>query len=449
MNKREIITSWGRYPRSACLLTRPERYAMLIPSDDICIARGQGRSYGDCALNTEHSVILTERVNRLLSFDDKRGILRAEAGVTLAELLEVFVPRGWFLQVTPGTKHVSLGGCIAADVHGKNHHHDGTFSSSLLEIELVLADGSYRRCSPAKDPELFWATVGGMGLTGIITEATLKLRPVETAYIVARHYGARDLDETIRFLDEAHWDDKYTVAWIDCLVKGGQMGRSIVMAGHHAIPEDLPTTVRSPLIAEKRGERNLHFDLPKGILNSWTVKAFNNIYYRLQSSKKGAFITDYDHFFYPLDGIGNWNRMYGKSGFIQYQCVIPLAHSLQGLKLLLEELTGSRRPSFLAVLKRMGKEGPGLLSFPDEGYTLAIDIPLTDPEVFPFLDRLDDIVLKHGGRIYLAKDARLREETFRAMYPRLSEWQKQKNAVDPDSRFASDMSRRLGMAGFP
>ena len=194
---------------------------------------------------------------------------------------------------------------------------------------------------------------------------------------------------------------------------------------------------------------NLPFDLPQGVLNSWSVRAFNSIYYRLQSSNKGVFISDYDRFFYPLDGVGNWNRMYGKRGFLQYQCVIPLDRSRQGMKLLLEALTDSRRPSFLAVLKRLGKEGPGLFSFPAEGYTLAIDIPFTDSGVFPFMDCLDDIVLKHGGRVYLAKDARLRGETFRTMYPRFSEWNKRKADIDPGNIFSSDMSRRLGMGGRP
>ncbi len=443
--KKAEISGWGRFPKAACNILRPERYAQLVPARDYCIARGQGRGYGDCAINTGHDVILTERVNRLLSFDADKGILRAEAGVTLAELLEVFVPRGWFLHVTPGTKYVSLGGCIAADVHGKNHHHDGSFSASLLEIELALADGSYRRCSPGKDPELYWATVGGMGLTGIITEATLQLHPVETAYIVVRHFQARDIDETFQLFDDANWDDQYTVAWIDCLAKGSSLGRSIVMAGHHALRDDLAGKINDPLRIKKRGERNMPFNLPAGVLNSLSVRAFNSLYYSMQSSNKGIFISDYDHFFYPLDGVGNWNRMYGKRGFVQYQCVIPLDHSRQGMKLLLEALTDSRRPSFLAVLKRLGKEGTGLLSFPAEGYTLAIDIPLTDSGVFQFLDRLDDIVLKHGGRVYLAKDARLREETFRAMYPRLSVWQKKKADIDPGNIFTSDMSRRLGM----
>ncbi|MDZ4384368.1 MAG: FAD-binding oxidoreductase, partial [Nitrospirota bacterium] len=334
--KRAEISGWGCYPKATCLLTRPERHAELIPTADPCIARGQGRGYGDCALNTNHDVILTERVNRLLSFDGETGILRAEAGVTLSELLEVFVPRGWFLPVTPGTKYASLGGCVAADVHGKNHHQDGAFSACVHEIELVLADGSYRRCSPAKDPDLFWATVGGMGLTGIITEVALQMRPLETAYMVVRHYGARNLDAALQLLDSADRDDQYTVAWIDCLAKGGHLGRSVVMAGHHALPDDLPRTVENILRIKKRGQKNLPFDLPPGVLNSWSMKAFNNIYYRFQSLKKGAFVTDYDRFFYPLDSIGNWNRMYGKRGFVQYQCIIPLASARHGLQLLLE-----------------------------------------------------------------------------------------------------------------
>ncbi|MBI5659832.1 MAG: FAD-binding oxidoreductase [Nitrosomonadales bacterium] len=439
-----LLSGWGRYPVQSCEMERPERYADLRPVADGLIVRGQGRSYGDAALNDNGRVLLTERVNRLLDLNAEQGILRAEAGVTLAEILAVIVPKGWFLPVTPGTKLVSLGGCVAADVHGKNHHRDGSFGDHVLGMEMILADGSHVSCSPSEKPELFWATVGGMGLTGIIGEVTLKLTPVQSGYVMVRNHVADNLEQLFQLLENPATDDRYTVAWLDSLATGPHLGRGIAMCGHHAAKEELPAGREYSPRSER--SRSIPFDFPSFMLNPLSIGAFNALYYAREGGKQGPFLSGYAPYFYPLDAIGNWNRLYGKRGFVQYQCVIPGATAFDGIRTLLQKLSGSRRPSFLAVLKRLGAQGKGLLSFPMAGYTLALDLPIRDEGLFGLLDDLDKIVLQHGGRIYLAKDARLSAESFRAMYPRYGEWIGIKNRVDPDNLFGSSLSRRLKIA---
>ena len=439
------LSGWGRYPVQTCELERPERYADLRPSTDTLIARGQGRSYGDASLNENGRVILTERIDRMLELDVKQGILRAEAGVTLTDILPVIVKQGWFLPVTPGTKFVSLGGCVAADVHGKNHHHDGSFADHVLGIDLITADSSHKTCSATENADLFYATVGGMGLTGIISEVTLKLIPIQTAQMMVTHHAANNLEHLFQLLQDPALDDRYSVAWIDCLATGEQLGRGIAMFGHHASTAEFSGT--SPLQIKAKRTRSLPFNFPSWVLNPLSISLFNKLYYYKESRKKSPFLTDYDSYFYPLDAIGQWNRMYGKRGFVQYQCVIPEAAALEGISALLKELSSSRRSSFLAVLKRFGAEGKGLLSFPMPGYTLALDLPIRDKGLFSLLDKLDHIVLRHGGRVYLAKDARISAESFRSMYPHYAEWRKIKNAIDPKNRFSSSLSRRLNIGG--
>lgn len=420
---------------------RPERYADLGPMAESVIARGQGRSYGDAALNENGHVLITERVNRMLEFDEGSGILRAEAGITLAEILTVIVPKGWFLPVTPGTKFVSLGGCVAADVHGKNHHHDGSFGEHVIALELILSDGNRVKCSASEKPELFWATIGGMGLTGIIGEVTFKLIPIDIILMEVRHHAADNLEQLFKLMQDPDKDDRYTVAWIDSMAGGADLGRGIAMYGHHAMTEALPANFQSRIKLSRK--RSVPFDFPSFALNSLSISAFNNRYFKKEGGRRYPFLSNYDAYFYPLDGIDQWNRMYGKRGFVQYQCVIPERSAFDGIKTVLEELSASHRPSFLAVLKRFGAQGRGMLSFPMPGWTLALDMPIRDEGLFALLDKLDEIVLQHGGRVYLAKDARLSAESFRAMYPRYGEWLKIKNAVDPDNRFSSSMSRRL------
>jgi len=388
--------------------------------------------------------VLTERLSRQLSFDKATGLLTAEAGTTLAQILQSSDTAGWFPAVVPGTKYVSLGGAVAADIHGKNHHRDGSFGAHVRELEIILADGEGVTCSPECRPELFWATIGGMGLTGIITKVTFEMVPIESPYVIARQSKARDLDAALALCNSAALDDQYTVAWLDCMARSRSLGRGVFMSGHHAGVAELPKKLRHRQ-PKKHREHKLRFDFPGWLLNSFTVGAFNQIYYQLQSTTRAPFACDHESFFFPLDRVANWNRMYGKRGFVQYQCVLPLSQAEKGIELLLLELERSRRSSYLTVLKRFGPQGKALLSFPMEGYTLTLDFPVRDAALFPFLDRLDRIVLQHEGRVYLAKDARLRPEIFSAMYPRLNEWLSFKSKVDPHNRFDSDLARRLGL----
>jgi len=440
---KKMISGWGNYPTAEAELKRPERIRQIEEAvEKGGIARGLGRSYGDAAIDSEKGVVLMERMNRFLDFDAENGLLRAEAGCTLEEIIDTFLPRGWFLPVTPGTKFTTLGGCFAADIHGKNHHLDGTFCQHVQEIELLLANGTKKRCSQEKNSELYRATAGGMGLTGIITEMTLQLIPVESGYIRAVHTPAPNLDIAVKLLESA--EEKYSVAWIDCLATGDSFGRSVIMNGKHARKSEVE---REPLFPKKRKQWPLPPLFPSWALNSYSIRAFNALYYKTQGKKTAPFIVDYDRFFYPLDAIKGWNRMYGKKGFLQYQFVVPKEEAHLSLRIILGELAKSGRGSFLAVLKRFGPENANFLSFPREGYTLALDMPVSDKELFPFLNFLDDLVLRYGGRSYLAKDARLGPETFRKMYPRFPDWQKVKAAADPEGRFSSDLSRRLRMGG--
>ena len=441
------LSGWGRYPRAVNTVLVPTKGEDAVPpSVGRMIARGQGRSYGDAAMLRDGSVLLCTRLSRLIQFDEKSGILVAEGGATIDQILRTFVPLGWFPSVTPGTKHVSLGGCIAADVHGKNHHRAGAFSEYVTEFELVTANRETVTCSRNENAELFWATVGGMGLTGIITKVSFRLRQIESAFMMVEHRAASDLDTSLEFLELDAFDDQYTVAWIDCFSSGRALGRSILMCGHHAALEELPRRTAIRPFELKRSRRlNVPFDLPSWVLNSFTATAFNSVYYHTQRARRGEFMSDYESFFYPLDKVDNWNRMYGRKGFIQYQFALPPNHAREGLLQVIEQLARSGRPSFLSVLKRFGPQSQGLLSFPITGYTLTLDIPIRDAGLFAFLDRLDEIVLKFDGRVYLAKDARLSPASFRAMYPRFAEWQRVKERFDSQNRFMSDLSQRLEM----
>lgn len=440
------ISGWGRYPVQRCELVRPERHAELWSEAPSLLARGQGRSYGDAALNEGGRVVLTERVNRFLVFDREQGIVRAEAGVTLADLLALTVPRGWFPLVTPGTKHVSLGGCVAADVHGKNHHHDGAFARSVRELELITADGRRLRCGTQENREAFNATVGGMGLTGIIGEVELQLRPIESAYIRAHHVPASNLEQVFQMLQQVDQAAQYSVAWVDLMSRGAALGRGIVMSGDHAARDELSGGRRlTPLRLAAHKVRNIPFDMPGWLLNGLSIRTFNARYFRREGSRNAPFLVDFDTFFYPLDTLGNWNRLYGRRGFVQYQCVVPTTTALEAMRQLLQRLADSGHPAFLGVLKRMGGTGDGYLSFPMEGYTLAMDLPMKGMDTLTLLNAFDAIVLQHGGRVYLAKDSRLAPESFRAMYPQLAEWQRVCRELDPHGMFSSSLSRRLRM----
>jgi decaprenylphospho-beta-D-ribofuranose 2-oxidase len=439
-----ILSGWGRYPTAECRFIEARGEAGVpaaVLSHASLIARGNGRAYGDCALNPDATLGLLQQ-DRLISFDAQSGLLSCEAGTLLSDIIEAFAPRGWFPPVTPGTKYVTVGGMIAADVHGKNHHRLGSFGGHVESLDLALADGSVAHCSAGENAELFAATRGGMGLTGIILKASFRLIPIETAWIRQETLRASNLDAAmVLFEDSKDWT--YSVAWIDCLSRGANMGRSIFFRGEHARLDELPESRRGAPYdsSTKRGWR-VPFDMPGLLLNRWSVSAFNAIYYH--ANRPGSRLVDFDTFFYPLDGIRDWNRVYGRAGLIQYQCVLPKPVSRQGLGALLGRIAASGAGSFLSVLKLFGPQ-QGLMSFPMEGYTLALDFHAGDAAVLALLDELDSIVADLGGRIYLAKDARASARMIERGYPNLARFKAIRAKADPKRRFASLQSQRLGL----
>jgi decaprenylphospho-beta-D-ribofuranose 2-oxidase len=422
-------------------VSRPESYAELKPSQLISIARGSGGSYGDAALNAQGEIILTNRLDRFLEFDVHKGILSAEAGIRLARILELIVKQGWFLPVMPGTAEVSLGGCIAADVHGKNHYYAGSLGQHVVSLQLITATGARVNCSPKVMPELFWATIGGMGLTGIIGVVTLQLKRIETAYMKVQHRVANSLEEILEGLAQ---DDEfeYSVAWLDALNRPFSHG--VIMKAKHAGVSELPTSKQKQAFSiPKYSAFKFSYSLSYSLLQPTLVKLFNKVYYYYLAKKDRKFLQPYSDYFFPLDRIKNWPSLYGKKGFIQYQCAIPTKFSYSAIKSILETLHQHKQPIYLAVLKRFGKENLAPLSFPLSGFTLAIDVPIYSDKLFTCLDILDEIVIHAGGRVYLAKDARLKPEAFRAMYPRYPEWLAVKQQWDQGNRFNSSLSRRL------
>ncbi len=446
--RRTRLSGWGRYPVVDAELYRPEKLselaALVAEGKASVIARGAGRAYGDAAINQGARVLDLQRLNRMLSFDYATGILRCEAGVTIAEILEVFLPRGFFPPVSPGTRFVTLGGSLAADVHGKNHHCDSSLSNHVLLFQLLLASGEVRRCSREQNSELFWATAGGMGLTGIILEVELRLLRVPSAWISGETVRADNADQALEVLANGDSSCRYSLAWIDCARSGANLGRSVIHMGNFAVAEELnPRLRQQPYLVPPRPTVKLPFNLPGFALNSFTVRGFNSLIYSMHTAKSERTIADYQGFFYPLDAVADWNRLYGRRGFVQYQCVWPEPESRAGLIETIEAISRARRGSFLTVLKRFGAQ-EGMLAFPMPGYTLALDFPVDDG-LFEFLNGLDAMVLKRGGRVYLAKDARMQPEALRAMYPNLARWQAVKATVDPNNRFSSSLSRRVGL----
>ena len=410
------LSGWARWPRRICRVSaprRPEAVAAALGSS--AIARGLGRAYGDSALNPEGTV-LTRHLDRVLAFDPQTGVLEAEAGLSLAAVIRHFLPRGFFPAVTPGSKFVTLGGAIAADVHGKNHHVAGSFGDHVLWLDLMGPDGAVRRCSPGENAELFHATLGGMGLTGVVLRAAIRLMPVETGWIAQRTLVAPNLDAAIAAFED-NMDAPYSVAWIDCLARGRARGRSLVHLARHAGLVDLPGPGRdAPFDVALRRARRVPLDAPSWALNAWSVRAFNALYWRAGQRGAGESLVDWDRYFYPLDALLEWNRIYGRRGFAQYQCVVPLAPAREALSEMLGRIAESGLGSFLAVLKRFGPGAPQRpLSFPMEGYTLALDFPLT-AEALTLMDRLDEITEAAGGRLYLAKDSRMSQTTFERGY---------------------------------
>jgi decaprenylphospho-beta-D-ribofuranose 2-oxidase len=441
---KEKLAGWGNYPVAESITLNPR------DTDDAkgdikkgeVIARGLGRSYGDQAVNENNYVAICTKLNHFLHWDEQEGILECEAGVSLEEIITYFGPKGWLPMICPGTKFVTIGGAIANDIHGKAHHIDGSFVNCVLSFSILLADGTVVEASRSENADLFWANFGGLGLLGVLLKARLKLRKIETTYFKQKSIVIKNLDHMLEALDQYDHEYNYSVAWIDALAKGSKLGSGVLTLGNAAKLNELPEKLKAePLKLHKTSKLAVPFFLPSFALNGLTVRMLNRVIAFVQNSPKE--FVHYEKFFFPLDAINNWNKGYGKRGFIQYQFVIPEDNGKKNLTEILELIAGSGCTPFLNVFKRMG-EGQGILSFPFKGYTLAIDFPVTK-ELLSFTPKLDARVLAAGGRLYLGKDALLRESTFKAMYPQYQEWMAIKRKYDPDNRFSSNISRRLGL----
>jgi decaprenylphospho-beta-D-ribofuranose 2-oxidase len=449
--RKEWLSGWGRTaPTVATVLTPTtgEDVARALASAPArgVIARGLGRSYGDSAQNAGGTVLDCTGLAGLHSIDLQQGVAVVDAGTSLDDLMRWLVPLGWFVPVSPGTRFVTVGGAIASDIHGKNHHVDGSFCRWVESCTLELATGERRVLRPeGESAELFWATAGGMGLTGVVLDATVRLHPVSSASMVVDTERAGDLDACMAAMESGDDRYRYSVAWIDCVATGASLGRSVLTRGDHAPAEAL---------APKRRSRARRFDpgqrlaappwLPPGLLNRASVAAFNEAWFRKAPRQRRGEIQGIASFFHPLDGLAGWNRLYGPRGFLQHQCVVPFGAE-DTLRRIVEALATSGCASFLAVLKRFGPADPGPLSFPMPGWTLALDLPVGRPVLGPLLDGIDELVVAAGGRLYLAKDSRMRPELLGAMYPRLHEWRRVRAEVDPTGVLQSDQSRRLGL----
>lgn len=430
------LNGWGRYPIVNADVAHPAGVSAVreaLQRYPSVIAYGMGRSYGDSALNA--NVLQSGGLDHFLAFDEKTGLLEAQAGVSLDAILRTFVPRGWFLPTTPGTKFITLGGAIASDVHGKNHHSFGCFSQAVRHLDLMLADGSVVRCSPGERAELFRATCGGMGLTGIILGACIQLRAIQSAYFDQTTYRCADLEEVLARTEESY-ALPYSVAWIDCSSEGKALGRSVLTVADHS--------AEGALVAHKAPLLSVPFQTPEHLMNPFTIQAFNAVYYHRILAKKSRQHVHYEPFFYPLDGVGGWNKLYGRSGFTQHQFVIPKSAGPQALRAILEKIAPTKKGSPIAVLKLCGPQNDNLLSFPIEGYSLALDFKI-DRDLFPLLDELDALVLGYGGRMYLTKDVHMSEATFKQSYPRWQHFQSIREQTGAKGRFRSLQSTRLGL----
>lgn len=454
----ELLSGWGRTSPSSATVALPapgEDPSQLVREIADApgraargvVARGLGRSYGDSAQNGGGLVLLLPSGGLFL--DPDAGTLTADAGTSLDEVLRVIVPQGWFVPVTPGTRYVTVGGAIAADIHGKNHHRDGTFGAHVRALDLMTADGEVRTLTP-DDPDesarqLFAATVGGMGLTGVILRATFGLLPIETSKLLVDTRRTRDLDEVMALMVAADDTATYSVAWLDSVAKGSRFGRGVLTTGEHAPLSALtPAQRRDPTAYDPSMLASAPPFVPGGLLTPLTVRAFNEAWYRKAPASKDGEIQSIPAFFHPLDGVGDWNRIYGPKGFLQYQFAVPDSGA-DVVRLALSELQRIGAPSFLSVLKRFGPENGFPLSFPMKGWTLALDLPAGVDSLGPTLDALDEAVLSAGGRFYLAKDSRTTAATLAAGYPNIDQFRAVKAAIDPDNLFVSDQSRRLGL----
>ncbi len=436
------MSGWGRFPVCSSHVSpvRSQADVQAMLCEGALIARGNGRAYGDSAIGTPRTLDMRP-LNRMLAFDSESGVLVAEAGVLLADVIDTFLPRGWFPLVTPGTRFVTLGGMAAADVHGKNHHRVGSFSSCVEWIDLLDHHGEIRRLTADATSDLFGWTLGGMGLTGIIMRIAIRLQRVETAWICETTLPAENLQHCMEQF-EANSHATYSVAWIDCLASGEKLGRSLLMLGEHAKIGELDRSKRTtPFSITPKWRLQVPFDAPSFALNSLTVRAFNAMVYAKGKRSSGTRLADWESYFYPLDSVLGWNRIYGRRGFAQFQCVLPLESSPSGLRELLGETARSGQGSFLAVLKRFGPQ-VSPFSFPTEGYTLALDFPISTRSL-ALLDRLDKITLAHGGRFYLAKDSRMTAATLQSSDCRVAAFQAMRREIGAQAHFSSCQSERL------
>jgi decaprenylphospho-beta-D-ribofuranose 2-oxidase len=445
------LTGWGRIAPSSAELAAPASpgdAALLMraaqPSRRV-IARGLGRSYNNAAQCGGGMVISTARLNRIIELDAATGLATCEAGVSLEQLMIAGLPAGWFVPVSPGTRQVTIGGAIAADVHGKNHHVAGSFAMHVPSFDLLLPGGELRTVTPQGDPSLFWATAGGMGLTGLIVRATVRLTPVATSRVRVDTVRTADIDETMAVLAEHDRGHCYTVAWSDSLARGASLGRSVVTSGDFAEPADLAAGDRADPFAFRPDARlGVPAVFPPGLINRYTVAVANEAWFRKAPRRRSGELQAIGTFFHPLDGVRNWNNLYGPGGFRQYQYVLPFGQEA-AVRRSFELVSKARAPSFVTVLKRFGAGDPGLLSFPMAGWTLALDVPARSRGLAGLFGSLDRLVVEAGGRVYLAKDSRVPAGLLPQMYPRLADFRKLRAELDPDGILASDLSRRLGL----
>ncbi|GGS17854.1 FAD-binding oxidoreductase [Actinokineospora fastidiosa] len=444
------LTGWGRTAPSSALVAAPRTAEDVIAAVARAdgrgvIARGLGRSYGDPAQNAGGLVLDMTGLRRIHSIDADSGLAVVDAGVDLDRLMRAALPFGLWVPVLPGTRQVTVGGAIGCDIHGKNHHSAGSFGNHVLSMDLLTADGQVRTITPENDPELFWATVGGMGLTGVILRATLRLKHVESAYFVVDTDRTSDLDETLAlFSDGSDADYDYSMAWFDSISTDGRLGRAVFSRGSLATVDQLPVKKRrDPLRFDAPQLLTLPDVFPNGLANRLTFRALGEAWYRKAPRRGRGQIQNLTAFYHPLDLFGEWNRAYGTNGFLQYQFIIPFDEDV-ALRHIVRRIAESGHVSFLNVLKRMGEANPAPLSFPRPGWTITVDFPIR-AGLREFCDELDELVLAVGGRLYLAKESRTAPETFHRMYPRLDEWRKVRASVDPDGLFTSDQSRRLGL----
>jgi decaprenylphospho-beta-D-ribofuranose 2-oxidase len=444
-----VLTGWGRTaPTEATTIApadRDEAAAAVSRTerDGGLIGRGLGRSYGDAAQCAGGTVVDCTGVSRLRTLDLTTGVAVVDAGTSLDALMRWLVPLGWFVPVTPGTRYVTVGGAIASDIHGKNHHRSGTFTAHVDAMTLQPPGAEPRRLTPQDDPVPFWATAGGMGLTGMILDATVRLQPVDTSLLLVDTDRAADLDAVMALMDDGDDAYEYSVAWIDLMATGAAMGRSVLTRGRFATVDELPRRRRAaPLAFDPAVRLTAPRLVPSGLLNRLSVRAFNEAWFRKAPRRRRGELQTIATFFHPLDMIGEWNRLYGPKGFLQHQFVVPFGAEA-ALREAVERLSAAGCTSFLAVLKRFGAANPAPLSFPQPGWTLALDIPTGVRHLGPLLDELDRLVADAGGRVYLAKDSRLDPALVPVMYPRLDEWRAAAAELDPQGVMSSDLSRRL------